>query len=242
MKLTVLTVCPEAFNSLLAMPVPARAQRKGALEVEIVDIRDYAPGSFRHVDDSPFGGGAGMVLRCQPVLDALADKATPCCLTVATSPAGEVYSQQTAHEFAAQEHLVLVCGHYEGMDERIFSHVDRTVSIGDYILTGGETACMVIIDSIARLLPDILRPASLEEESFEHGLLEYPQYTKPADFRGEKVPEILLSGDHGKVERWRHREALLRTAARRPDLLQARTLTDEEKQWLRENGYQEETI
>lgn len=242
MKLTVLTVCPEAFNSLLAMPVPARAQRKGALEVEIVDIRDYAPGSFRHVDDSPFGGGAGMVLRCQPVLDALADKATPCCLTVATSPTGEVYSQQTAHEFAAQEHLVLVCGHYEGMDERIFSHVDRTVSIGDYILTGGETACMVIIDSIARLLPDILRPASLEEESFEHGLLEYPQYTKPADFRGEKVPEILLSGDHGKVERWRHREALLRTAARRPDLLQARTLTDEEKQWLRENGYQEETI
>ncbi len=234
MKITVLTVCPEAFDGFLSMPVPARAVRKGAAEIEIVDIREYAPGSFRHIDDSPYGGGAGMVMRCQPVLDALQDKSTPGCVSVAMTPAGQTYTQETAHEFAEEDHIILVCGHYEGMDERIYGHIDRQVSIGDYILTGGETASIVIMDSIVRLLPDVLRGASTKEESFEDGLLEYPQYTQPSDYNGEKVPEVLLSGNHERIRKWRLKESLRRTLERRPDLLTDRTLTKEENKLLEE--------
>jgi tRNA (guanine37-N1)-methyltransferase len=209
---------PELFGSFLQAPVIARAIRNGVLEVKIIDIREYAPGSFRHIDDSPFGGGAGMVMRCQPVLDALRacnnkDR------TVILSPAGKPYTQKKAHELSSAGHLVLICGHYEGLDERILNHADGVFTIGDYVLTGGELPAKVVCDSVIRLLPGVLRAQATVEESYEQGILEYPQYTKPADWKGEKVPAVLLSGDHERIRAWREKEALRITRERRPDLL-----------------------
>jgi tRNA (guanine37-N1)-methyltransferase len=233
MTISVLTIMPELFGSFLQAPVIARAIRNGVLEVKIIDIREYAPGSFRHIDDSPFGGGAGMVMRCQPVLDALRacnnkDR------TIILSPAGKPYTQKKAHELSSAGHLVLICGHYEGMDARIYPHADEQISIGDYVLTGGEIAAQVIIDSIARLLPGSLRDESTQEESFENGLLEYPQYTQPALWRGRKVPEVLLSGHHERIRIWRLKESLRETLRFRPDLLEKKPLTGEEARLLEE--------
>ena len=233
MTISVLTIMPELFGSFLQAPVIARAIRNGVLEVKIIDIREYAPGSFRHIDDSPFGGGAGMVMRCQPVLDALRacnnkDR------TVILSPAGKPYTQKKAHELSSAGHLVLICGHYEGMDARIYPHADEQISIGDYVLTGGEIAAQVIIDSIARLLPGSLRAERTQEESFENGLLEYPQYTQPAVYEGEAVPDVLRSGDHEKIRKWRLQQSLLLTRRMRPDLFEAHVLTEEEKALLAE--------
>ena len=233
MTISVLTIMPELFGSFLQAPVIARAIRNGVLEVKIIDIREYAPGSFRHIDDSPFGGGAGMVMRCQPVLDALRacnnkDR------TIILSPAGKPYTQKKAHELSSAGHLVLICGHYEGMDARIYPHADEQISIGDYVLTGGEIAAQVIIDSIARLLPGSLRAESTQEESFENGLLEYPQYTQPAVYEGEAVPDVLRSGDHEKIRKWRLQQSLLLTRRMRPDLFEAHVLTEEEKALLAE--------
>jgi tRNA (guanine37-N1)-methyltransferase len=233
MTISVLTIMPELFGSFLQAPVIARAIRNGVLEVKIIDIREYAPGSFRHIDDSPFGGGAGMVMRCQPVLDALRacnnkDR------TIILSPAGKPYTQKKAHELSSAGHLVLICGHYEGMDARIYPHADEQISIGDYVLTGGEIAAQVIIDSIARLLPGSLRDESTQEESFENGLLEYPQYTQPAVYEGEAVPDVLRSGDHEKIRKWRLQQSLLLTRRMRPDLFEAHVLTEEEKALLAE--------
>ena len=239
MKITFLTIFPQLFDSFLAAPIPQRAVKKGALELEVVDIKDFSPGSFRHIDDSPFGGGPGMVMRCQPVLDALravqkemAGDASS--VTAALSPAGTAFTQQTAHRFAGLDHLILLCGHYEGMDERIYRHVDEEVSIGDFILTGGELAAMAVADAVIRLLPGAIRSESTGEESFENGLLEYPQYTQPAVYDGEPVPDVLLSGNHEKIRKWRLKESLRRTLLRRPDLLADRTLTKEESQLLAE--------
>lgn len=255
MKVSILTIMPELFGSFLEGPVIARAIRNGALSVEIVDIRDYAPGSFRHIDDSPFGGGAGMVMRCQPVLDALrncwrkdtdssdpgdagstiSEKTGSCrTRTVILSPAGKPYTQEKAHELSELDHLILICGHYEGLDARIYPHADEQISIGDYVLTGGELAAQVILDSVARLLPGSLRPASTEEESFENGLLEYPQYTQPAVYEGVAVPEVLRSGDHERIRKWRLQQALLLTREMRPDLFAKHFLTEEERVLLQE--------
>ena len=256
MKITILTMFPQLFEGFVLSPVVQRAVRKEVLEMEIVDVKEYAPGSFRHIDDSPFGGGAGMVMRCQPVLDALrhvkgeaagagaagdhpavrtaAAGGVPSAVTVALSPAGAVFCQKTARRYKDLDHLILLCGHYEGMDERIFRHVDEEVSIGDYILTGGEIAAMAVADAVVRLLPGALRKESTEEESFENGLLEYPQYTQPAVYEGEAVPEVLLSGNHEKIRRWRLRESLRRTLERRPDLFADRVLTREEEEILKE--------
>lgn len=238
MKITFLTIFPGLFDSFLTSPVLQRAVKKGVLEVEVIDIRDYSPGSFRHIDDSPFGGGPGMVMRCQPVLDALraVKKELPAggLVTAALSPAGAVFSQKTAHRYAGLGHLILICGHYEGMDERIFRHVDEEVSIGDFILTGGELAAMAVADAVIRLLPGAIRAESTGEESFENGLLEYPQYTQPAVYEGESVPDVLLSGNHEKIRKWRLRESLRKTFLKRPDLLSDRIFTDEEKDLLEE--------
>lgn len=219
MRITILTIFPESFESFLQTPVTARAVEQGAADIEVLDLKDFAHGSFRHIDDSPFGGGAGMVLRCQPVLDAL--KTVGDAHVVALTPAGAPYDQKTARRFAALDHLVLLCGHYEGMDARILRHVDEEVSMGDYILTGGELPAMTVVDSVVRLLPGVLRQTSTEEESFENGLLEYPQYTQPREYEGEAVPEVLLSGNHEAVRRWRRKESLRLTKERRPDLLEA---------------------
>ena len=238
MKITFLTIFPGLFDSFLTSPVLQRAVKKGVLEIEVIDIRDYSPGSFRHIDDSPFGGGPGMVMRCQPVLDALraVKKELPAgtLVTAALSPAGAVFSQKTAHRYAGLGHLILICGHYEGMDERIFRHVDEEVSIGDFILTGGELAAMAVADAVIRLLPGAIRAESTGDESFENGLLEYPQYTQPAVYEGESVPDVLLSGNHEKIRKWRLRESLRKTFLKRPDLLSDRVFTDEELELLEE--------
>ena len=264
MKITILTMFPQLFEGFLQAPVVQRAIRKEVLELEITDIKEFAPGSFRHIDDSPFGGGAGMVMRCQPVLDALrhvkgeaarAEEEEPSemsacvngieagdtelqagampALSVALSPAGSVFCQATARRYSGLGHLILVCGHYEGMDERIYRHIDEELSIGDYILTGGEIAAMAVADAVIRLLPGAIRNESTQEESFEDGLLEYPQYTQPAVFEGEAVPDVLLSGNHERIRKWRLKESLRRTLERRPDLLAGRDLTHEEEAMLR---------
>ena len=234
MKITILTIFPEMFHDFLNTSIVSRAINKGIAEIEIVDIRDFAYGSYRHVDDSPFGGGAGMVMKCQPVLDALDSVRTAVSRTVVMSPAGEVYSQKKAHAFAEEEHLILICGHYEGMDARICEEADELVSIGDYVLTGGELAAMVITDSIVRLLKGVIRDESTSEESHENGLLEYPQYTKPADYNGKKVPEVLLSGHHEKIRKWRLQQSLKLTREKRPDMFAKYQLSKEEEKLLEE--------
>ena len=245
MKITILTICPEQFGDFQKTPLISRAVAAGLLDLSIVDIRDYAPGSFRDVDDSPYGGGAGMILRCQPVLDALKavrtpassdasesdaapssqaasdSHAAPSSHVVILAPIGKPYTQADAHRLSCEEHLILICGHYEGMDARIYPHADELISIGDYILTGGELPAMVICDSVMRLVKGSMKEESTWEESFEDGLLEYPQYTRPADYNGQKVPEILLSGNHEAIRKWRREEAERITRERRPDLLKS---------------------
>lgn len=240
MIISVLTIFPESFESFLKTPVVARAVDKGLVSIDIVDIKEFAKGSFRHIDDSPFGGGAGMVMRCQPVLDALryVKEQDPSgdARSVAMTPAGKPYDQKTARRFAELPHLILLCGHYEGMDARIFGSIEEEISMGDYILTGGELPAMTVIDSVVRLLPGALRSSSTEEESFEDGLLEYPQYTQPREYEGMSVPDVLLSGDHGRIRRYRRQEALRLTKERRPDLLERYIaegkLTKEEEELL----------
>ena len=234
MKISILTICPEMFGDFSRSHAAARAARQGAAELEVVDIRSFAPGSFRQIDDSPFGGGRGMVLRCRPVLEALkavrgAEVSSCRCRTVVLAPAGIPYTQEKAHEFSGLDHLILVCGHYEGFDARILGHTDEMISVGDYVLTGGELPAMIIADSVLRLLPGILKSGSAEEESFENGLLEYPQYTQPANLEGMKVPEVLLSGDHARIRRWRLKESIRLTYRNRPDLLKKRGMNEEEQ-------------
>ncbi|MBP3873169.1 MAG: tRNA (guanosine(37)-N1)-methyltransferase TrmD [Lachnospiraceae bacterium] len=219
MKISILTIFPEMFRDFVKEPVIARALGRKIAELEIVDIRSFAGGSFRHIDDDSYGGGAGMVMRCGPVLDALDAVRKPGSYTAVMTPAGRRYTQKTAHEFAALGHLILICGHYEGLDERILNHADGVYTIGDYVLTGGELPAKVVCDSVIRLLPGVLRSEATAEESFEQGMLEYPQYTKPAVFRGESVPEVLLTGNHERIREWRQKEALRITMERRPDLL-----------------------
>ena len=220
MKITILTIFPEMFEGFVKEPVTARAIRKGSVFWEIVDVRLFAGGSFRHIDDDSYGGGAGMIMRCGPVLDALESVRTRDSYTAVLTPAGRRYTQKTARFFARQSHLILICGHYEGLDERILDHADGVFSIGDYVLTGGELPAKVVCDSVIRLLPGVLREGVTEEESFEKGILEYPQYTRPADWNGEKVPPVLLTGNHERIREWRQKEALRITRERRPDLLE----------------------
>lgn len=232
MRITILTIFPDMFHDFIHTSIVSRAIEKGIVEIELVDIREFALGSYRHVDDSPFGGGAGMVMKCQPVLDALSSVRTANSRVVLMAPVGEQYNQKKAHQYAECDHLIILCGHYEGMDARIYRYVDELVSIGDYILTGGELASMVISDSVIRLLKGTIREASTNEESYENGLLEYPQYTKPADYNGDKVPAVLLSGHHENIRKWRLLQSLKLTKERRPDLLEKREFTVEEQKIL----------
>ncbi len=219
MKISILTICPDDFDSFLRSHLIQRACDLGLLDVEIVDIRDFAPGCFRQVDDSPYGGGAGMILRCKPVLDALDSMKQEDSHSIILSPWGKKFAQEDAKRLSECGHLILICGHYEGFDARIYEHADEMISIGDYVLTGGELPAMVISEAVVRLLGDSIREESLKEESFQDGLLEYPQYTKPYDYKGERVPDVLLSGDHEKIAQWRKEKALEMTKKHRPDLL-----------------------
>ena len=232
MKISVLTLFPEFFDSFRNTSIVARALSKQEIEFETIDYRTYTLDKHNHVDDTPYGGGAGMVLMAQPIVDALAD--LPDSYVVMLTPQGKAFTQQKARELANQEHLVLVCGHYEGFDERIRDYVDEEISLGDYVLTGGELGAMVISDAVFRLCQGVIRQASHEDDSFENGLLEYPQYTRPVEFEGKKVPEVLLSGHHENIRRWRLKESLRKTYLRRPDLLEKREFTKEEVKFLEE--------
>jgi tRNA (guanine37-N1)-methyltransferase len=224
MRIDVITLFPEVFEGFLSSSIPRIAREKGLLDVRLVNLRDYAEDRRGTVDDRPFGGGPGMVLMCKPVFAAVRDvmKDDVEAQLVMLSPQGETLSQATAAELAAMPRLVLLAGHYEGFDERIrLGLAPREISIGDYVLSGGEVPAMVIVDAVARLLPGALGDEkSAEDESFSKGLLEYPQYTRPREFEGMTVPEVLLSGNHGEIENWRAEQALERTRARRRDLLE----------------------
>ena len=220
MRISILTICPEQFDSFRKTPLIDRAVKNGLLQMEIVDMRDFADGCFRKVDDSPYGGGPGMILRCEPVLDALESVRGADSRVILLSPSGKPYQQADAHRLANEEHLIFLCGHYEGMDARVYPYADEQLSIGDYIVTGGELPAMVIVDSLMRLVKGSMKADSIKEESFENGMLEYPQYTRPFDYKGEKVPAVLLSGNHKEIEAWRNEQAKLLTEQNRPDLLQ----------------------
>ena len=223
MKVDVLTLFPGMFAGVMDESILRRAQEKRRLELTIRNLRDWTHDRHRTVDDEPYGGGPGMVLKPEPIFEAIEELAGETTQVVMLSPQGQPFRQSKARELAGHEHLLMLCGAYEGFDERVRSLVNHELSIGDYVLTNGALPAMVVIDAVTRLLPGVLGDdSSSAEESFSENLLEYPQYTRPADFRGMKVPEVLLSGDHGAVEEWRQEQAVERTAQRRPDLLKER--------------------
>jgi tRNA (guanine37-N1)-methyltransferase len=221
MKIDVLTLFPAMFAGPLDESIVKRARQAGLLDLTIHNLRDYAHDRHKTVDDRPFGGGPGMLLKPEPIFEAVENIAREKTRVVLLSPAGRVFNQAIARQLALVDDLMLVCGHYEGFDERIREQLaDDELSIGDYVLTNGALPAMVVIDAVTRLLPGALGDdESAHDESFSHGLLEYPQYTRPAEFRGMKVPEVLLSGNHAEIAKWRNEQARLRTRERRPDLL-----------------------
>jgi tRNA (guanine37-N1)-methyltransferase len=232
MRLDVVTLFPELFDAPLRAGVIGRAVERGLLEVALHDLREHGLGRHRSVDDYPYGGGAGMVIRPEPLYAAVEPLRAAGGVVILLDAAGERLTDWLARQLAGEPHLVLVCGRYEGVDERARALADREVSIGDYVLTGGELPALVLIDAVARLVPGVIEAESHQDDSFAGGLLEYPQYTRPEDFRGMGVPDVLLSGHHGEVDRWRRREALRRTLERRPDLLDTADLTDADRREL----------
>ena len=240
MHIDVLSIFPEMFQGVFGQSILKKAAEKEAVHYNVVNFRDFADNKHQTVDDYPYGGGAGMVLKPQPIFDAVADlkerAKSSAPRVILMCPQGERYTQKKAEELAKEEHLIFICGHYEGYDERIREHViTDEISIGDYVLTGGELGSMVIIDSVVRLLPGVLgSEESHIQDSFSTGLLEHPHYTRPADFRGLKVPDVLISGNHRLIDEWRGKESLKRTLTRRPDLLEEADLTDRQKKWLDE--------
>jgi tRNA (guanine37-N1)-methyltransferase len=231
MQITVLTIFPELFDAFWRHGMIRRAVQQHQITAEAVNIRDYADGRHRVTDDRPYGGGSGMVMKPEPLARAIraAKKAAPNALAVLLTPQGKVFSQATAARLSSQEQLILVCGRYEGVDERICQDdIDLEISVGDFVLTGGEVAAMIVIDATVRLIPGVLGGAeSAEKDSFSENLLEHDHYTRPAEFEGKMVPDVLLSGDHQAIERWRREMSLVRTLLKRPDLLMDRPLDPE---------------
>ena len=229
MRIDVVTLFPELLEGPLRTSIIGRAVHAGVVEFGVSDLREHGLGRHRSVDDYPYGGGAGMVMRPEPLFASVEPLRNAGATVVLMDPAGERLTDALARELSAVAHLALICGRYEGIDERVRTLVDREVSIGDYVLTGGELPALVLIDAVVRLVPGVIQEASHEGDSFASGLLEYPQYTRPEMFREQPVPSILLSGHHGEVDRWRRREALRRTLERRPDLLDTAPLTDADR-------------
>ena len=236
MKIKILTIFPEMFESVMNASILGRAREQGLIEVECIDIRSFSDRKHKNTDDYPFGGGAGMVMLAQPIMDAMkaAMGENFAGKRIFMGPRGTTLTTAKARELAKEEELILLCGHYEGVDQRALDAcIDEEISIGDYILTGGELAAMVLTDCVARFIPGVLGSAeSPEEESFSDGLLEYPQYTRPRELNGMEVPEVLISGDHAKIKAWRRQESLRATKKFRPDLLEKAQLTDKEKRML----------
>lgn len=222
MKIDILTLFPGMFDGFLHESIIKRALEQHKVEIQVHDIRAYSKDPHKKVDDYGYGGGQGMVLMPQPIFDAVEDLRTENSKVLLMTPQGKTYNQEIAYDLTQEKHLIIICGHYEGFDERIRTLADMEISIGDYVLTGGELASMVITDSVVRLLDGVIAKDSHIYDSFHNHLLDYPVYTKPADFRGMKVPEVLLSGHHQKIEEWRLEEQMKRTKERRPDLLEKR--------------------
>jgi tRNA (guanine37-N1)-methyltransferase len=219
LRIDVVTIFPELFPGPVGASIPGRALERGLAELRAHDLREWGLGRHRSVDDYPYGGGAGMIMRVEPIAGALAALAAPHTTKILLDPGGVPFSQALARDLASREHLLFICPRYEGVDARVRAMVDVEISIGDYVLSGGELPAMVVIDAVLRLLPGAIDERSPVDESFADGLLEYAQYTRPPQFEGLAVPDVLLSGDHGAVDRWRHQQALARTRERRPDLL-----------------------
>lgn len=219
MKISILTLFPHMFDGFLNESIIKRAIEKEKVEIEIINFRDFSKLNNNQVDDTPYGGGAGMVLMCEPIFDAIESIKTEDSIVIMMTPDGKTYNQTFAKSLTTKKHIILLCGHYEGFDERIKTIVDMEISIGDFILTGGEIPAMAITDSIVRLLDGVINKESLDSESFEDELLDYPVYTKPADFRGLKVPEVLISGNHKSIDEWRKNARIEKTKNRRSDLM-----------------------
>ena len=234
MRIDIITLFPNMFSGFTHESIIKRAIENGYVEINIVNLRDYTLDKHLKVDDTPYGGGNGMVLACQPVFDCIKALRTDDSLVIMMTPQGQVYNQQMANSLAKKSHLILLCGHYEGFDERIRSIVDMEISIGDFVMTGGELASMVISDSIIRLLDGVIANDSHEFDSHQNWLLEHPHYTKPREYEGMTVPLVLLNGNHKEIENWRLMESLRRTLERRPDLLEKRELSANEIKILKE--------
>ena len=219
MKIDIITLFPRLFDSVFSQSLIFRAQKQKIASINIRNLRDWSTDKYKTVDDKPFGGGPGMVMKVDVLDRAL--QSLPAGYKILLTPQGKIFNQALAQKLSGKKHLIIICGHYEGYDERIRSLVDEEISIGDYVLTGGEIPAMVIIDSVVRLLPGVVgKEESLKEESFSAGQLEYPQYTRPEEYQGKKVPSVLLSGNHAEIKKWREQQSKLRTSSRRPDLLQ----------------------
>lgn len=243
MRIDVLTLFPEMFEGVFGSSILGKARERGIVELSTLNFREFSPNKHKTVDDTPYGGGGGMVLKPEPIFGAVehllgredGGSGKP-ARVILMCPQGEPFTQRKAEELAAESRLVFICGHYEGYDERIREHLATDeLSIGDYVLTGGELPAMVVIDAVVRLLPGVLgNVTSAVTDSFQGGLLEYPHYTRPPEFRGWNVPDVLLSGHHAEIEKWRRRQSLERTFVRRPDLLETAGLTPQEREWLEE--------
>ncbi len=241
MRIDIFCLFPEMFVSPLNQSIIKRARERGLVDIVIHDIRDYAHDKHRTVDDYSYGGGPGMVLKPEPVFEAVEEVKEEAGVgemsVILLTPQGRLFNQEVATELAGYSHFVLICGHYEGVDERVCEHLaNAEISIGDYVLSGGELAAMVVVDAVVRLIPGVLgSPMSADNDSYSDGLLEYPQYTRPPEYRGWPVPSVLLSGNHAEVAQWRRHQAILRTAERRPDIFEKVKLTGKEKAWISEN-------
>ena len=242
MRFDVFTLLPQTLSPYLQASILQKAAERGLIEIALHNIRDWTRDKHHTTDDTPYGGGGGMVMKPEPVFEAVESVLgpEPACPVIMLSPQGRVFSQSVADELSHHERLALLCGRYEGVDERVHEHlVTDEISIGDYVLTGGELPALVVIDAVARLIPGVLGdPEGAADDSHATGLLEYPHYTRPPEFRGWKVPEVLLSGHHGEVDRWRREQALLRTLQRRPDLLAKADLSKKDLEFLKKHGYE----
>lgn len=218
MKIDILTLFPEMFENIFSSSIIKRAQEEQKVVINTINFRDYSKDPHHKVDDTPYGGGDGMVLTCQPIFDCVEALKTEKSKVILLTPDGTKYEQKLAYNLSEEEHLIIICGHYEGFDERIRTLADLELSIGDYVLTGGEYASLVIVDSIVRLIPGVIKESSHQNESFNENLLDYPNYTKPREFRGMEVPEVLVSGDHKKIAEYRKNESIKKTQLRRPDM------------------------
>ncbi|MBS4539775.1 tRNA (guanosine(37)-N1)-methyltransferase TrmD [Clostridium sp. D2Q-11] len=236
MKIDVLTLFPDMFKSVLGESIIGRAIQNNIVDINYINIRDFSNDKHNRVDDYPFGGGPGMVMKPEPIYRAINSIKTDSSRVIYLSPKGKVFNQSIANEFSSEEHLVFLCGHYEGIDNRIIeNYVDDIISVGDYVLTGGEIPAMTVIDAVVRLLPEVLKSdESFMDESHYNGLLEYPQYTRPRDFNGYEVPKVLLSGNHKKIEEWRRYQSIKMTYYNRPDLIEVEDLSEEDNKTLQD--------